>query len=286
MADLTNLEAAQTIKIVGATSAGVETNAVDATLNGLKVDGSAVVHPVSQSGTWNINDVSGTVSLPTGASTSALQTTGNTSLSNIDGKLNSLGQKTSANSMPVVIASDQVATPGTPNTQALTVQNAQPATYSSSITALVLAANPTDAFTITGSGTKSVRIKRIIVTVTTSSGSAVRTSIQLLKRSTANTGGTSTIRTAVPHLTANAAATAEVRAYTANPTLGTLVGTIRSAAVGVQQTGTFFLLDFDFNDGAYQPFILTGTSEVLAVNFNAVSITGSVVGASVEWVEV
>lgn len=39
--------------------------------------------PASQSGTWNINNVSGTVSLPTGASTSALQTSGNSSLSSI-----------------------------------------------------------------------------------------------------------------------------------------------------------------------------------------------------------
>lgn len=41
----------------------------------------------TQSGTWNVTNVSGTVSLPTGASTSALQTTGNTSLSSIDTKL-------------------------------------------------------------------------------------------------------------------------------------------------------------------------------------------------------
>lgn len=45
--------------------------------------------------------------LPAGASTSALQTSGNSSLSSIDGKLNSLGQKTMANSVPVVISSDQ-----------------------------------------------------------------------------------------------------------------------------------------------------------------------------------
>jgi hypothetical protein len=37
----------------------------------------------TQSGTWNLNNISGTVSLPTGASTSALQTTSNTSLSSI-----------------------------------------------------------------------------------------------------------------------------------------------------------------------------------------------------------
>jgi len=47
--------------------------------------------------------------LPSGAATSALQTTGNTSLSSIDGKLGTLGQKTMAGSAPVVIASDQSA---------------------------------------------------------------------------------------------------------------------------------------------------------------------------------
>jgi hypothetical protein len=62
---------------------------------------------VSQSGTWNINNVSGTVSLPVGAATSAKQDTGNTSLSNIDGQLGSLGQKAMTGSAPVVIASDQ-----------------------------------------------------------------------------------------------------------------------------------------------------------------------------------
>lgn len=67
--------------------------------------------PASQSGTWNITNVSGAVSLPTGAATSALQTTGNTSLSSIDGKLAALGQKAMAGSEPVVIASDQSAIP-------------------------------------------------------------------------------------------------------------------------------------------------------------------------------
>lgn len=39
----------------------------------------------TQSGTWNITNISGTISLPTGAATSALQTTGNSSLSTIAG---------------------------------------------------------------------------------------------------------------------------------------------------------------------------------------------------------
>lgn len=61
----------------------------------------------------SITNISGTISLPTGAATSALQTTGNTSLSSIDGKTPTFGQKTMANSSPVVIASDQSSIPTT-----------------------------------------------------------------------------------------------------------------------------------------------------------------------------
>lgn len=52
-----------------------------------------------------------TIPLPAGAATAARQDTGNTSLSSIDGKLNSLGQKTMAASVPVVISSNQSAVP-------------------------------------------------------------------------------------------------------------------------------------------------------------------------------
>ncbi len=61
----------------------------------LTVDGTVAA---TQSGTWNITDISGTVSLPTGASTSAKQDTGNTSLSSIDGKI------TACNTGAVVIS--------------------------------------------------------------------------------------------------------------------------------------------------------------------------------------
>lgn len=61
--------------------------------------------PVSQSGTWNINNISGTISLPTGASTE-------TTLVALSAKLPStLGQKAMAASLAVVLASDQSAIP-------------------------------------------------------------------------------------------------------------------------------------------------------------------------------
>jgi len=65
---------------------------------------------VSQSGTWNITNLSGTVSLPTGASTSALQTTGNTSLSSIDTKTPALGQALAAASVPVILPAATITT--------------------------------------------------------------------------------------------------------------------------------------------------------------------------------
>lgn len=68
---------------------------------------------VDTAGKLNINNISGSISLPTGASTSANQSLEIASLSSIDGKLNSLGQKTMAGSVPVVIASDQSAIPVT-----------------------------------------------------------------------------------------------------------------------------------------------------------------------------
>lgn len=60
--------------------------------------------PVSQSGTWNINNISGSISLPTGAATEA-------TLSGLNAKFGALGQTNMAGSAPVVIASDQSAIP-------------------------------------------------------------------------------------------------------------------------------------------------------------------------------
>lgn len=47
------------------------------TVGALRVDGSAVTQPVSatQTGTWNVTNISGTITLPTGAATAALQPT-------------------------------------------------------------------------------------------------------------------------------------------------------------------------------------------------------------------
>jgi hypothetical protein len=89
----------------------------------------------TQSGTWSLNNISGTVSLPTGASTSALQTTGNTLLSQIEaGTPNALGQTTMSASMPVTIASDQTIVSTTLPDMFVTGASAQTATVNNILT--------------------------------------------------------------------------------------------------------------------------------------------------------
>jgi len=67
---------------------------------------------VAQSGTWNVTNISGTVSLPIGAATSVNQATEIAALNAIDAGIPAaLGQTTMAASMPVAIASNQSAVP-------------------------------------------------------------------------------------------------------------------------------------------------------------------------------
>lgn len=278
----------------------------------------------AQSGTWNITNISGTVSLPTGASTE-------TTLAALNAKFNSLGQKTMANSVPVVIASDQTSVPVTDSGGSLTVDNtgtfavqaAQSGTwstrlqdgsgnaitsttlgakqildvnatiadsvkqtYSASAVGFVAALLATDVFVIVGSASKTIKVTRVQIDGTTSAGSGLSINLQLLKRSTANTGGTFVADTAVPHDSTNAAATATVGHYTANPTTGTLVGAVRSSRFDFGSTGGQTQSEiWDFGSYKNQAVTLRGITQSLALNFNGATITGSIVDITIEWTE-
>jgi hypothetical protein len=287
-----------------------------------------------QSGTWNIVNVSGTISLPTGASTSALQTTGNSSLSSIDTKTPSLGQALMAASTPVVIASNQstiniqgIGTIGSPAGGLLTVQgvgggtalpistsaaafigtvvqptgtnlhtvvdsgtiNAVPVdgaktTFSAGVAGITVAATPTDVFTITGSATKTIRVTLIAIDGTETT--ATQRNVLLIKRSSANSGGTSTTLADVSHDSTNAAGTATVRYYTANPTLGTTVGTMRASRLYVGTTTSVSdEVVWDFGDRPAQAIVLRGTGDVLAVNLGGVTSAGNSFNMYIEWTE-
>lgn len=73
--------------------------------------------PAVQSGTWNITNISGTVSLPTGASTSANQTTIITSLQLIDNPIGSVSAGTAGTSSFLTGGVFNTALPSLTNTQ-------------------------------------------------------------------------------------------------------------------------------------------------------------------------
>lgn len=165
-----------------------------------------------------------------------------------------------------------------------TVTASKNQTYSAT-SIFTVAASPTDVFTITGSGTKTVKILYLkYIATKTANGFA---DVYLIRRSSANTGGTSTTLTAGRHDTNNAAATAVVRSYTANPSaLGTTVANLFSHRYfysGLSVVGESLVYNFD--NGSMQPITLLGTSEVLAVNLNSTTISGNSISISVTWSE-
>ncbi len=161
-------------------------------------------------------------------------------------------------------------------------------TYSSTVDIVPASAfvgGATDVCTIFGSATKNVRVRRIIISGV---ASVVQTEvIGIVKRSTIDSGGTQTLGTAVPYDSGSPAATAVIENFTANPTLGTLVGALAdfhitwgnlTTGVGSPPTVVTF--------GALgSPAVLRGTSQQLAVNLNANSLVSGKVACTFEWTE-
>lgn len=164
-------------------------------------------------------------------------------------------------------------------------QDGSKATYSTNVIGLSPASSPTDVFTITGSSTKTIRILKFVLTATKTTGSTV--DIVILKRSTANTGGTSTNPTKVSHDSNDPAATATINAYTANPTTGTLVGNISARKLFVNTAGTGSS-DSYVTEWGIRPskgIVLRGTNEVFAINLNGTTMSGGNLDINIEWTE-
>jgi hypothetical protein len=162
-------------------------------------------------------------------------------------------------------------------------------TYRAAVVAQGLANNATDVFTLTGSATQTVKIKKVFIQGT--QNTAAFANLVLLKRSTANTGGTSVNLVEVPVDSDSIAATATALSYTANPTLGTLVGNIYTAKL-VVPTATVGVSAFDsrpeeieLGEGNSQPIVLRGISEVFSINLNSQTFTGGSFNMWVEWTE-
>jgi hypothetical protein len=159
--------------------------------------------------------------------------------------------------------------------------------YGAGIGDLALAASATDVFCINGSATRTIYITD--VHISGSATSAARINVSYTRRSTANSGGTSTTLTNIPDDSQSPAGTAVVKAYTANPTLGTSVGVYSSGhntfpADAAPNIAINELTRYFGSDNA-KLFTLRGTSEGLCLNFNGETVTGGLAHISVHWIE-
>jgi hypothetical protein len=151
---------------------------------------------------------------------------------------------------------------------------AQKATYSAATTAktAVAAATTTPYAVIYGSGTKTIRVQRIVFCVTMATTGAYP-DVVVYMRTASVTGGTSTNLTQVAHDSNSAAGTANfVKIYTAAPTPGTGGGVIATMMQYAPITATTTLgpaiFDFDWRirDESEAP-VLRGTAQGLEVCF-------------------
>lgn len=161
------------------------------------------------------------------------------------------------------------------------------ATYSANIRNFTPAATPTDVISITGAANRTIKVLKVVLSATQTT--AGMNEWLLVKRSTANTGGTPTAATAVPFDSQNPTATASVVSYGANPSaLGTTVGIVDAQKAPAQaSTGTTSaLLEFNLDHLDASPVVLRGVNDVLALNFNGAAVpAGLAMDCTVYWTE-
>ena len=155
-------------------------------------------------------------------------------------------------------------------------------TYSASTGSFVPVASATDIAILPGSATKTIKVLRVKVQLSSTSTTSQNIACALIKRSTANSGGTSSATTVVPHDSNNTAGSAVPLSYTANPTTGTSIGNIDSAFVCTLDAPTIATPAdpmnewvVDFTAPGMQPVVLRGTAQGLAVNLGGVTVTAT-----------
>ncbi len=112
------------------------------------------------------------------------------------------------------------------------------------------------------------------------------TGAALVKRSTANSGGSSTTPTPVPHLSTDGAANSVVSVYTGNPTRGTSIGAIRASKIGISATDGTTIIIWRFTDKNDKAPTLVSANQSLSVDLGGDALlTGEVIAYSITWSE-
>lgn len=150
--------------------------------------------------------------------------------------------------------------------------------------------NTTDLFCLGGSNSRTIRVLRLILSGTQTTGGNVAT-VSLIKRSAANTGS-SVAATAVPLDSASPAATAQIHHYTTNPSaLGTAVGTIWNGQVLIPAPASVVapapILEWLPGEDLWLPTpVLRANTEFICINLGGSRPTGAAgFGITALWAE-
>lgn len=177
----------------------------------------------------------------------------------------------------------------------LFLQQSQRATYMAVASGYAAYATPTDLFSIFGSGTKTIQI--VAVGIAIQSTAAALQTIDFIKRSAANSGGTPTALTAIPLDSADAAAAAALNTYASAPSTGSSVGTLDEVMLSsaTLTTAPSFISFGGFFGGGIspvnvaslqKPITLRGTGEGLCINYKGAALTaGFLAQVKIVWVE-
>ncbi len=165
-------------------------------------------------------------------------------------------------------------------------------TYKAATAFFTPAASTTDILTI-AYGSKKTTILKIEYAFNGTFGTPISQAGFIIKRSTADSGGTATTETNISCNSTDAASTAVIKSYTANPSsLGTSVGRVKSfshagdtyvnGSGGFQIFPSRVIYDAQTAEG---PLKLVASGENYAVNFNGVTMGGTPVAFTVTWTE-
>lgn len=157
-------------------------------------------------------------------------------------------------------------------------------TYSASRGFYSTAATAQDICTLYGRAGQTVKVRRIIIGLRSSSAGS--DPVGIIKRSSIQIGGTAQTVTPVAYDSASAASTAVAEFYTANATTaGTFVGLLAEITVPVAPTSQVDR-DYTYITGQLgSPIVLRGAAESVSANLSGITLTAGAASCTFEWTE-
>lgn len=190
--------------------------------------------------------------------------------------------------IPLLLAPDgnvdqQRSAPGTTGIPSVVTEGTK-LTYSNGILDFTPAATATDFWGLVGHASKVIRL--LWLAISGFATSADSREIQLVRRSTLNTGGTPTDPAILVHDSNDGVAGAVVRHYAANPTMGTLVAVARTERLKLGAVGDPGRIFWDFTTRNGKGLVLRDAAHMYALNWNGATVpAGTKLTIATEWSE-